>query len=56
MRIIKFTPTLRKLCAGYKVVLLVLGTAGEGVKRAHEFGLAVVGSSPEVDVHRMLIE
>ncbi len=42
--------------AGYKVVLLVLGTAGAGVQRARERGMAVVIGSPEKEPYRTLLE
>lgn len=42
--------------AGYKVVLLVLGTAGAGVQRARERGMTVVIGSTETERYRGLFE
>ena len=42
--------------AGFRVVLLVLGTAGDGVQRAHERGIPVIIGSPEVKPYRQIIE
>lgn len=42
--------------AGYKVVLLVLGTAGAGVQQARERGMVVVIGSAEKELYRELIE
>ena len=42
--------------AGYKVVLLVLGMSGEGVKRAQERDMVVIVESPEVEQYRLLIK
>jgi len=38
--------------AGYSVVLLVLGTAGEGVKRARERGIPVIKGTPDTAAYR----
>lgn len=42
--------------AGYRIVLLVLGTAGEGVKRARERGVPVVKGSPDGASYRGIID
>jgi len=42
--------------ADYRVVLLVLGTAGEGVKRARERGIPVVKGTPDIETYRSIID
>ena len=44
------------MSANYKVVLLVLGTAGAGVHWAHERGIPVVIGSSKAESYRALIE
>lgn len=42
--------------AGYRVVLLVLGTAGAGVQQAHERGIPVLLESPDAESYRTIID
>ena len=42
--------------AGYQVVLLVLGTAGLGVRQAHERGMTVVVGSFDAEAYRALVD